>query len=92
VFFFLAINICYKYYQSERLLEALFSGIVLGALTEVLQQYIPGRNMDLNDGIADTLGVVIGYYVYKSNRSRVDVLIFRGNTLMINVLNRIKRG
>lgn len=55
----------------------MFSAIILGLLTEVLQQFIPGRGMDIYDGIADTLGTVIGYYIYRSNKSKLDKLILK---------------
>ena len=40
--------------------------VLLGLMTEVLQQFIPGRNMEMYDGIADTLGVMSAYYFYKN--------------------------
>lgn len=39
-------------------------GIVF--LTEFLQQFIPGRGMDIYDAIADTFGVAAAYYFYKN--------------------------
>ena len=46
--------------------DILLGCILLGLLTEILQQFIPGRNMDIYDGVADTLGVISAYYFYKN--------------------------
>jgi len=35
-------------------------GVSVGALDELLQSYIPGRNMDLYDWFADAAGVALG--------------------------------
>jgi VanZ family protein len=35
-------------------------GISIGAMDEMLQSYIPGRQMDLYDWIADFIGVALG--------------------------------
>ena len=51
--------------DKEKIPDVLLASISLGLLTEVLQQFIPGRGMDIYDGIADTLGVVVAYYAYK---------------------------
>ncbi len=50
-----------KYYP-----DLLLGCILLGLLTEIVQQFIPGRNMDIYDGVADTLGVISAYYFYKN--------------------------
>jgi len=39
--------------------------VLLGFLTEFLQQFIPGRNMDFYDALADTMGVVAAFYFFK---------------------------
>ena len=65
VFLFLSISICNKYIKTKKLVEILFFAIMLGFITEVLQQFIPGRNTDIYDAIADTLGVIVGYYFYR---------------------------
>lgn len=38
-------------------------GIILGWATEYFQQYIPGRNYDWKDGLADNLGLLTGYFL-----------------------------
>ena len=65
VFLFLSISICNKYIKSKKLIEILFFAIALGFSTEVIQQFIPGRNMDIYDAIADTIGVIIGFYFFR---------------------------
>ena len=38
---------------------------IFGLITEVIQQFIPGRNREFYDGLADTLGIVSGFYLYQ---------------------------
>lgn len=64
LFFALAANISYKYQNGTKEAPMLMWAILFGLLTEVLQQFVPGRDMDLYDGIADTLGVIGGYFFY----------------------------
>jgi len=45
--------------------EIIIWSIGLGFLTEFLQQFILGRNMDIYDALADTIGVVFAYYFFK---------------------------
>ena len=77
IFFILGINSCFKYQQSDKLIGVLFRCIILGLLTEVLQQFVPGRTMDIYDGIADTLGVICAYYVYQQYQSKLDSLLVK---------------
>lgn len=65
MFAFLAYQSLKAVIDKEKIPDVLLGCIVLGLLTEVLQQFIPGRGMDIYDGIADTLGIVFAYYVYK---------------------------
>lgn len=46
-------------------------------IAEVAQQFIPGRDMDIYDGIADTIGVIVGYYFYKKFQLILDKLILK---------------
>jgi len=39
------------------------TGILLGTLTEILQTYVPFRNPDIYDWLADFLGIVVGVWV-----------------------------
>lgn len=77
IFFFFGINCCFKFQKNEKLTEVLFWGIIFGLITEVIQQFIPGRNMDVYDGIADTLGIIFGYYVYRMNKIKLDRLLLK---------------
>ncbi len=69
IFMFLSINLCYKYINSKKLTGLLIWSIFFGLFTELAQNYIPGRDMSLYDGMADTLGVIAGYYVYNNFQS-----------------------
>jgi VanZ family protein len=77
LFLILTINACYKYRTYEKKIEAVIWIIFFGLVTEVIQQFIPGRDMDIYDGLADTLGVIFGYYFYKKNRSKSDKLLLK---------------
>lgn len=55
----------------------MFFGIILGLMTEVIQQFIPGRNMDIYDAISDSLGIIIGYYAYRSKRNLFDKILLK---------------
>jgi len=67
MFGFLAYQSLKAIIDKTKIPEVLLTCILLGLLTEVLQQFIPGRGMDIYDGIADTLGVAIAYFAYKKN-------------------------
>lgn len=70
LFFLLGINLCYKFQAA--LTTWLLWAILFGFFTEIAQQFIPGRGMDLFDGLADTLGIVLAYHFYKGNQVWVD--------------------
>ena len=74
LFFFFSINICFRY-QSDRRLEVMLWAIFFGLMTEVIQQFIPGRDMDLYDGIADVFGVIMGFYAYKHFQKQLDKIL-----------------
>lgn len=75
LFFFAALNLLHSLLNKEKITELLLGFILMGLLTEVIQQFIPGRNMDLYDGIADTLGIVIAYFIYKNHKNRVVTIL-----------------
>ena len=75
LFLFLSINICYRYHKSEKLIEGIIWAMFFGLLIEYFQQFIPAGDMDIYDGIADTLGVIAGYYLYKKNRVSLDKIL-----------------
>ncbi|MFK7980576.1 MAG: VanZ family protein [Saprospiraceae bacterium] len=51
--------------RKEKNTEIIIWAIFLGFLTEYLQQFIPGRNMDFYDALADSIGVFCAFYLYK---------------------------
>lgn len=65
MFTFLAYQSLRAVINTKNIPDILLGCILLGLLTEVLQQFIPGRNIEIYDGIADTLGVASAYYFYK---------------------------
>lgn len=75
IFFFLAINVLYAYHDNQKLFLYLALTLILCPLTEFLQQYIPGRNMDLIDTIADFAGVLFAYLLYQIRKEKVDLLM-----------------
>jgi len=77
IFLILSINISYKYYKTEKLTSAIILAIIFGLLSEVTQQFIPGRGMDIYDGIADTLGVAGGYYLYRTLHLKFDKVFMK---------------
>lgn len=74
-FFFLSLNCCYKYQSDKSKMAILLGVVVLGFVTEIVQQYIPGRNMDIYDALADTLGTVAAYFSYEYKKNRIDLLL-----------------
>jgi len=64
MFFYLGINITRSITNIKLKVAAIILGIFLGITTELLQQFIPGRNLEFMDGIMDTLGVIIGAAIY----------------------------
>jgi VanZ family protein len=42
----------------------LTSGLVLGVIDELHQLFVPGRNADPLDALADTLGIALGLTIY----------------------------
>ncbi len=69
MFAFLAYQSLKAVVDTKNIPDLLLGCILLGFLTEFLQQFIPGRNMDIYDGIADTLGIACAYYFYKSTKN-----------------------
>lgn len=65
MFAFLAYQSLKAVNDKDKIPDVLLGCICLGLLTEVLQQFIPERGMDIYDGIADTLGIVVAYYAFK---------------------------
>jgi len=70
IFFFLSWNLIYKW--EDRFFPYLFGAVLLGVFTEFAQQYIPGRNRELVDVLADTLGVIVAYACYRFFPTKMD--------------------
>ncbi len=66
IFFFLAYAILKHYKKASQKIEWLLWAMIGGVGTEILQQFIPGRNMDVYDVVADGLGVVSAYYFFRT--------------------------
>jgi VanZ family protein len=49
---------------STKITVTFFVGLALGILDEFHQHYVPGRNMDVRDALADALGVAGGIFLY----------------------------
>jgi len=77
IFFFLSINILYKYNGTRVLSFYLFLAVLMGLGTEFFQQYIPGRNMDIIDAIADILGIVGAYLFYLLKPKKTTVFLLK---------------
>lgn len=65
IFAFMAYQALHALIDKNKIPEVLLVCIIMGLMTEVGQSFIPGRNMDLYDGLADTLGVAAAYFYYK---------------------------
>lgn len=75
LFCVISINGCYKFVDSNLRSKFLVWVIFYGLLTEVIQQFIPGRDMDLYDGLADTFGVIAGLYLYSYFDQHIDPVV-----------------
>lgn len=49
----------------------LFNGIILGILDEIHQYYVPGRESEVTDAIADGAGILIGVLIYLYLQNKV---------------------
>ena len=52
-------------------ISALLFAVALGAALEWGQSFVPGRDMSLLDGIANTLGVLSGTLLFRCCRGRI---------------------
>lgn len=76
IFLFLSLSINFKFRNQEKQIEYLLWAVLLGLLTEIIQQFIPGRNMDLYDVLANLLGVIFGYYFSGKYQSLMNIILF----------------
>lgn len=65
LFAFLAYQALKALLNKEGKTEIIIWSVLLGFLTEFLQQFIPGRNMDIYDALADALGAFCAFYLHK---------------------------
>lgn len=66
MFAFLAVNVAQSF--KSNLVVWIVACLFLGLGTEVAQIYIPGRNFEWWDILADSLGVMLGFlFVYRSS-------------------------
>ncbi len=77
IFFLLSISICNKYNNNKTILKGMFLAITFGFITEVAQKYIPGRDMDIYDGLTDTFGVISAYLAYKIQPAFFDKIFLK---------------
>lgn len=64
LFFFLTWNVRHTFHHKSMLNVVMIFVLLLAPLTEVLQLYIPFRNFDYLDILADVLGIVLAYWLY----------------------------
>jgi len=65
LFAFVSMNVCFYFLSNKNhlILVSIFI-CTLPFLTEFLQKYIQGRNFDVNDIMADVLGIFFGIIIY----------------------------
>jgi VanZ family protein len=61
----MAVLACLTFNSGVARVSALFFAIALGAGLEWAQSFVPGRDMSLVDGIANTLGVLSGTVLFR---------------------------
>ena len=67
----LATLICLSFEGTKARLGALIGAVVLGALLEVAQSFVPGRDMSLLDATTNTLGVLSGAVLFRLRGSEM---------------------
>jgi VanZ family protein len=60
-----------QFHARLSVLWPLVIGSLIGGLDEIYQSTVSGRQMDLADWVADTLGVIAGVVVYHTVRRRI---------------------
>ena len=61
----LAVLVCLNLEWTHARVAGLIGAVVLGALLEGAQSFVPGRDMSLVDGAANTLGVLSGAVIFR---------------------------
>ena len=65
IFFLVSLNLFYRFRLDQDRLVILFVFIGFGFLSEYIQNFVPGRFMDLLDGVADAIGICLAYISYR---------------------------
>ncbi len=65
LFAFLAYQAIKALPNKKRITEVIIWSVLLGFLTEYLQQFIPGRNMGFYDVLANSIGIFCAFYLYE---------------------------
>jgi VanZ family protein len=76
VFGFLIVRALYYTFGSAELkrkiiLWAIIVGVVYGVSDEIHQYFVPGRNANYYDVLADSFGVIFGVFVFDRNKKRI---------------------
>ena len=86
IFFFLSMNIGFRFQNSKKLRIALSCAVFLALITEVFQLFIPGRNLELFDMIANCIGIFCGIYIYGKYMTSIDNIMLKIGMLNNNSL------
>lgn len=70
LFAFLSYQALKALINKDAITEVIIWSVLLGFLTEHLQQFILGRNMSIYDTLANTLGVFCAFYRFKYQYAR----------------------
>ena len=73
----LAFFVCLNFPENKKRVVALILGIVLGALMEIIQSFIPGRSASMFDQIANTAGILAGTVLFYVVGNRIDLVLSR---------------
>ena len=73
LYFSLSIPIVFLHPKDWKLYNGLFFSILMGIIIEFIQQYIPGRNLEIADMIANSSGTIMGafsslFYINQKNK------------------------
>lgn len=61
----LATLICLSFESGRSRVGLAIAAVVLGAVLEMLQQFVPGRDMSVIDGVVNALGVLAGLVYFR---------------------------
>lgn len=61
----LSVLVCLAFDGTRIRLQLLFGAVALGAALELVQQFVPGRDMSFVDGVVNAAGVLTGAVLYR---------------------------